>query len=395
MFPESRVPKNSRQELERRARLVRERLREVDAQALVVFSHDNNLGGYVRWLTDSSVAYATVVILHRDDLATVIEHGNHGSHRVLDGEQPGYFGVGESYGVAAFQSVHYTHRYEAEVTGTVLRQRGYRRVAVVNGDAMPAAFKAALDAEGFELVDETDYLDAVKAIKSPEEQERLIAGAALQDEAMAAVISQIRPGMTEREVSALGEYEAQRRGGHFGLVMCGSGGRGASALLHKSENQGRRVREGDAISLLIENGSPDGYFLEVARPVVLGEPWPELTTAFENSRALQAFVIDLLRAGTACAAVHERYRERMRALGLPEDRRVYAHGQGYDLIERPLIRWDEPMTLAPGMCLAVHPTAFGGGEFAFVCDNVLVTKGAPKVLHRLDHRIFVAGEQVG
>jgi len=35
----------------------------------------------------------------------------------------------------------------------------------------------------------------------------------------------------------------------------------------------------------------------------------------------------------------------MRSRGLPAELRLYAHGQGYDLVERPLIRADETMNL--------------------------------------------------
>jgi hypothetical protein len=41
--------------------------------------------------------------------------------------------------------------------------------------------------------------------------------------------------------------------------------------------------------------------------------------------------------------------------GLPPELRLYAHGQGYDIVERPLIRRDETMAIETGMNLAVHP----------------------------------------
>jgi hypothetical protein len=36
---------------------------------------------------------------------------------------------------------------------------------------------------------------------------------------------------------------------------------------------------------------------------------------------------------------------------LPPETRLYAHGQGYDMVERPLIRADESMWFEEGMCL--------------------------------------------
>ena len=89
MPAEHRLPSISRSELNRRAALVRARLRELDAGALVIFGSDNDLSGYLRWLTDSSLFYRRIVVAHRDDLMTVVEHGAAGEYRKLDGEQPG------------------------------------------------------------------------------------------------------------------------------------------------------------------------------------------------------------------------------------------------------------------------------------------------------------------
>ena len=41
--------------------------------------------------------------------------------------------------------------------------------------------------------------------------------------------------------------------------------------------------------------------------------------------------------------------------GAPPELRLYGHSQGYDLVERPLLRDDETMPLAANMNMAVHP----------------------------------------
>ena len=60
---------------------------------------------------------------------------------------------------------------------------------------------------------------------------------------------------------------------------------------------------------------------------------------------------------------------------------MYSHGQGYDMIERPLIREDEDMPLEVGMCLAVHPNGVLNGYFGYVCDNFLIEQGGPRPIH--------------
>jgi Xaa-Pro aminopeptidase len=79
----------------------------------------------------------------------------------------------------------------------------------------------------------------------------------------------------------------------------------------------------------------------------------------------------------------------MRAHGLPAELRLYCHGQGYDLVERPLVRADETMTLAAGMNLAVHPGYETDAIFAVICDNYLVESAGPsECLHRTEKKIF-------
>ncbi len=62
----------------------------------------------------------------------------------------------------------------------------------------------------------------------------------------------------------------------------------------------------------------------------------------------------------------------MRSRGLPPELRLYAHGQGYDLVERPLIRADETMTIEENMNFAVHPGYETPSIFAVICDNYLI-----------------------
>ena len=68
---------------------------------------------------------------------------------------------------------------------------------------------------------------------------------------------------------------------------------------------------------------------------------------------------------------------------------MYAHGQGYDLVERPAIREEEPMRLQANMNIAVHPMSGTETVFAWVCDNYLVTEsGASECLHKTAKKVF-------
>ena len=81
--------------------------------------------------------------------------------------------------------------------------------------------------------------------------------------------------------------------------------------------------------------------------------------------------------------------EFMRARGYEEETRLYAHGQGYDLVERPSFQPGETMKIKEGMNIACHPAISKKGT-AGICDNYIVNKtGVSECLHKMPKEIFI------
>lgn len=385
----TRIP---RLELERRWALVRDRLEERNIDALVVLTSDDFLGGYTKWFTDRPAisSYHTAVIFHRKDLMTVIDHGSIGMKRTLDGNDLDYPGVGEVLYTAAFRVANYTHRFEAELVAGALEKRAYRRVALVGAGAMPYEFVVRLkEISNIEFVDETDFIDRCKAVKSELEIKEIRRNAAIQDEVFAEVLTQIRPGMRDMDVQALVQQQCRVRGSEQGVYLSGSAAPGSTAMLQTLHYQARRFEKGDVITILIENNGPSGFYCEMGRSIVFGKAPSELIDGFAFVKEAQEQTIRRFRPGVACADIAEAYDEFLGQHGLPPERRLFAHGQGYDLVERPLIRADEPMALAEGMLLVAHPAKVTPQYLAYICDNYLVAQDGPtESLHRTERKVF-------
>lgn len=59
------------------------------------------------------------------------------------------------------------------------------------------------------------------------------------------------------------------------------------------------------------------------------------------------------------------------------------------MVERPLIRDDETMTLKENMSIVVHPAYSTDSKFAIICDNYLITKeGVSECLHKTPQQII-------
>ena len=99
----------------------------------------------------------------------------------------------------------------------------------------------------------------------------------------------------------------------------------------------------------------------------------------------------LLKPGASSAEIFAEYNAYMRERRLPEEKRLHCHGQGYDVVERPLIRNDETMKLSGNMNIGIHPSPGLANPqvFVTVCDNFLLhDSGELERLHQTPREII-------
>jgi Xaa-Pro aminopeptidase len=395
MSSTERIPvRVSDAELARRWAAARAAMAEGGLDALVMQSNNDWLGGYAKWFTDIPAhnGYPRSVIFYADGAPmTLVDMGPFGGRRDLADRDAIHRGVGELLTTPAFLSIDYTHDYEAELAAGALAARGCRRIGLVGSGAMPSGFVEGLRRRAGDaaFADATEAVDRLKAVKSTEETGLIRACAALQDAVFAKVLEGIRPGMRDREICALAQQAALVLGSEQGIFLGSSAPLGTRSSFLGRHMQGRAIQAGEHFSLLIEVNGPGGFYTEIARTIVLGKASQELRDGFAAVKAAQDHTLSLVRPGASCQAIAAAHDEWMRAHGLPAELRLYAHGQGYDMVERPLIRADETWPLAQDMCLAVHPGYETDAIFAVICDNYMVEADGPSAcLHRTQKKIF-------
>ncbi|SDJ31372.1 M24 family metallopeptidase [Aliiruegeria lutimaris] len=380
----------SNAEMERRWSVTRGVMEALGIDALIYQAREDWIVGYVRWLTDvpANNGYPRTVTFFPDRPMVVVEMGAFGTDRATDPAYPATRGVGRVLGTPSFHSIGYTVDYDSELVIAALRDSGARRVGTLCPQALPHGLMRALEA-GFDMVDATDALDIAKAPKSAEEIALIREIALLQDKVFAEVCDFIRPGITDRDVAAHAEAVGRRLGSDQGIYLGLSAPMGTPSRFLNRPFQTREIATGDHMSLLIEINGPGGLYLEIARTMVLGKADAHLLKAFENVKAAQEHTLSLMKPGAEPAAIAAAHDAWMEAHGLPLETRLYAHGQGCEMVERPLIRRDETMPLAEDMCLAVHPGYDDGRVFAVICDNYLITgDGVSDCLHKTEKKVF-------
>jgi Xaa-Pro aminopeptidase len=380
-------------ELDRRWTAVRSAMADQGVDALIVQSNNDWLGGYAKWLTDhpATNGYPKTVVFHANDWMTVVDMGPRGGRRKLGGNDEVHRGVGEILMTAAFTSVAYTDEYQAELVVSDIKRRNCKAVGIAGGGALPHKFITRIEQElaPMPLVDMTEPIDWLKAIKSPEEMIAIRKTARMQDEIFVRLLAKVKPGMRDADITALAQYEGRLLGSEQGLFLGTSAPLGVRAGFADRYQQGRTLKPGEHFTILIENNGPGGFYTELAHTMVFGKATQQLLEGFAAMKAAQDHTLALLKPGASCrdiAAAHDAY---LRSNNFPPELRLYCHGQGYDLVERPLVRSDETMTLAAGMNLAVHPGYETEAIFAVICDNYFVEANGPsECLHQTEKKVF-------
>jgi Xaa-Pro aminopeptidase len=270
---------------------------------------------------------------------------------------------------------------------------GYRRVGLERSlgtqasDRMvgePTTFTAAWF-EGFaQAADATPLLNAARAIKTPQELERMRIANEIAAAAMEHVQAQLRPGMSESEAAALWQGHVHGHGTKradvdlalaFSLVWSGPGIKTFTAT------GDRPVRE-DEPTLFEIWVCADGYWCDHTKNLCPGELSSEYAELEEQLLSVYETLVELCRPSESLAELDRTGREAIAALGHPgQPSHPLCHGVGARAHEPPYAHQAGEGTIAEGMVLAIEPGIYwdGGGGLR-VEDNFLVTGAGPEKL---------------
>jgi Xaa-Pro aminopeptidase len=382
-------------ELRRRWALARAMMKDLDVDALLVqgANHVNGVNGHFQWLTGRPIngSYPDALLFPVDGLSTLVTHGPSGGPIALDGKDPSAPGIGTRIATPSFPMAPFTASNDADAISREVQRRGYRRIGLVSPDTMYFGFLARVKERHGKnpTVDVTAELDLLRADKSAEEVTFIRRAAAVQDDIMRHMLGFLRPGLKDRDVMAEAENVAKKAGCAGGYFLGSSATPGRPANMLPYPYHERTIEKGDVVLLQAENSGPGGYFVHMCRYFVLGPIPPELEEGFAATAQAQAYTVSLLKPGAKPSEIFESYNAYMRAHQLPEEGRLHCHGQGYDVVEPPLMRQEEQMRITGTMNIGLHPRAWNEHMFATCCDNFLVhPDDRTERLHQIEQRIF-------
>jgi Xaa-Pro aminopeptidase len=382
----------STEELERRWAAVRDVMGERRIDFLIVQNTNDYLGGYIKWLNDEPVMHnypGTVIFPVSDEMTTIY----HGSSDPDSTTPPAWAlrGVRKRLSVPVMTSLNYAAALDAEVVVEELKAYRGARICLVNEPGMTAGFVKTVRSKlsSVEFVDITDEIDLIKAIKSPEEIERIKVNAEVHDKALEACFAAIQPGVREFEVAAAGRNAAMLLGSEQHIAFVGSSPLGTPVPFNSPHAMNRMLQEGDQVNILLEVNDASGYYTHLSRLAVIGEVSDELQEVHEIALEAQKFSLDLVKPGADPVEILKANNEFLAERNMPIETRIYAHGQGYDMVERPSFQAGETMKIAENMNIAVHPTARNDRAMSLLTDNYIVNKnGVGECIHKTPKKIF-------
>lgn len=271
----------------------------------------------------------------------------------------------------------------------LLAELGVRRLAVDRSCPIGLWRELEAAAPEVELVVAEDWLDAMRATKEPAEVERIAVAAAVADRALAALLPEIAPGRTERELALRLEW-AIRTGGGDGLafeVACLSGPQ--AALPHGSPSP---EEIGVGTVLLVDFGAEvDGYRSDMTRTFAVGEPDAGVVEVYELVARAQAAAVEILEASFAAPApptgraVDAAARAVIEAAGFgPAFGHGTGHGIGLATHEQPrLSRLAAEVPLPSPTVFSIEPGVYLTGAFGVRIEDLVAYDHGGRRLERL------------
>jgi len=237
------------------------------------------------------------------------------------------------------------------------------------------------------IVNFSDQMDRIRAIKSPWEIQELKKVVKLHDDIMACVPATLRPGRTEKEVADDLRRIAYEMDCLDINIMAATHPK--KPFPNDSMYGHEIIKKHDYFSLLLEFQAPAGFWGELIRIYSLGEPSANIKQACKDQLEIQAASAAKMVPGARPSDIQDFIDNMVIERGYFKGARFMTHGQGYDIVDRPIFTKEETMTLEENMFIAHHPMCVNDDVIGFNCDNYLITKNGAIKLNTTPAEVIV------
>jgi len=245
-------------------------------------------------------------------------------------------------------------------------------------------------AEGVTTVPFGKKIEELRMVKDAEELELLATACRLSSQALADVLPEIRPGLSERTLASLLDYRMSQLGADrpaFDTIVA-SGPNGA--IPHHAPTD-RPLRRGDLVTMDF-GALYRGYHADMTRTVAVGEPAGWQRDVYELVAEAQRTGIDAVEPGAEAGAVDAAAREVIEAAGHAEHfQHGLGHGVGLEIHEAPMLGYGRTGKLTDRVPVTVEPGVYLPGKGGVRIEDVLVVTagGGARILTSTTRELLV------
>ena len=293
-------------------------------------------------------------------------------------------------GTYYFTDSRYTEAAARAVPGAELREvgrgRGYAALTneVIDGEnlrrlgfeeetmtvAEHAAYSRALHCE---LVPASGLLSGLRSVKDGEEREQMIAAQRIAERALEEILSELRPGVTEREIAARIHYLIL----HYGaenksfdpIVLTGANG----SLPHGVPTD-TKIKNGDFVTMdfgCIYNG----YCSDMTRTVAVGFATEEMQLVYNTVLSAQKAGIAAARAGVTGREIDGAARRVIAAAGFGDHfGHSFGHGVGVEVHEAPNAGPGSEQRFPSNTVISAEPGIYLPGKMGVRIEDILILR---------------------
>ena len=250
--------------------------------------------------------------------------------------------------------------------------------------------RIAMRAKALNLTDQTAFFDRLLMTKMASEIAAVRRAAKLADEGYRVFMNAARTGRADYELIAECEAFFRANGVEDNFQIIGVGGVEVRGMTPPG---GKTLKRGDLVTTEL-TPCVDGYYAQICRTLVVGEPSVEQRAAHALYREAMEAGIAMVRDGVTAANIARAENDVFRKHGLgqyttSEYTRVRGHGMGLFADTKPHLLEDVSTRIDAGMTLIVHPNTYHPAVgYLVLGDAVVVTKDGCEVLTGTPRELF-------
>ncbi|MGN1195358.1 MAG: aminopeptidase P family protein [Acutalibacteraceae bacterium] len=217
-------------------------------------------------------------------------------------------------------------------------------------------------------------IDNLRAVKSEEEKEKIEKAQRIAEKAFDHILTFIKPGVTEREVSLELDFTMLRSGADalsFETIAVS----GKNGSMPHGVPGNTKIQTGDFVTMDF-GAVVDGYHSDMTRTVAVGQVSDSQKKVYDTVLAAQKAALASVKSGETCRTVDLKARDIITENGYGE---FFGHGTGHgvgiEIHEFPTVSYRSDTVLKSGNVITVEPGIYLPGQFGVrIEDMVYVTQ---------------------